>query len=245
MAELGVSPVELGFSEFVSKLVSDTFEAIVSSTLSQEENWIQLRELLAHNLDDFSLLVIDDNTLELELNRVFPINKEGMGIIIGRDYQKADPEQNIQEEPPIYLYTGYQPSASKLAAEDVEEIYRLVRNQLGQRQYDIMSNVLSKGTTKLVVDAGKINAKLNFEILQVEEAEETEEDNTSGNDIQSIASKRIFVKNKLPVFSGLSRPTEMKNVHFFVKPPTDSDPQTHQVKANVYGEVEIQFKTIT
>ena len=95
-----------------------------------------------------------------------------------------------------------------------------------------------------MVDAGKINAKLNFEILQVEDDEEETSDDPRGGDT-NLNISIIFVKRKFPGFVGLSRPTELRNVNFFVKPPTDKDPQTSQVKANVYGELEINFKTIT
>lgn len=237
-----LSPVELGFSEFVSKLISDTFEAIVSTTYTQEEDWAQLKELLSHDLDEFTILVVDDEMLENEIIRLFPDNTGGTSIIVGRDYHKAKPKENITEDPPIHYFTGYQPKKAKLTKVDVVEVYRIVRNQLGKKQYEILANILSRGSTKVIVDAGKINAKLNFEILQLEE---TESNDSPTRDDPQGGQARIIVKRKFPGFGGLSRPIEMKNVHFFVKPPTDKDPQTHQVKANVYGEVEIQFKTIS
>ena len=43
MADPISSPVELGFSDFVSKLISDTFEAVITSTMKQEEDWQQLK----------------------------------------------------------------------------------------------------------------------------------------------------------------------------------------------------------
>jgi len=81
----------------------------------------------------------------------------------------------------------------------------------------------------------------------VEDNDDDEEELTPGPTVgdPTLNMSRIFVKRKFPGFVGLARPTEMRNVHFFVKPPTDKDPQTSQVKANVYGEVEINFKTIS
>lgn len=244
MAEPVVSPVELGFSEFVSKLVADTFESVISSLYTQEENWLQLKELLSHDVEEFTSFVVDEVMLENELIRLFPDNEGGTTIVKDGKYQKSDPQQNINEEPPIQMYTGYQPITKNLSDKDVLEIKRRVKLQLGQKQYEIMNNVLARGTTKLIVDGGKINAKLNFEILQIEEENESNDSTTVADDLLN-AKSRIIVKRKLPGFGGLSRPIEMKNVHFFVKPPTDSDPQTHQLKANVYGEVEIYFKTIS
>ncbi len=243
MAELMSNPVELGFSDFVSKLISDTFEAIITTSVNQEEDWQQLGELLSQQIDVFTNLVIDNQSVENEIKRLFPDGEGGTLINKGLGYKKANPEKNIDEHPSINFYTGYQPKGSSLTEEDVLEIYRSVKNILGKKQYDVLSNVFSKGATRVIVDAGKINAKLNFEILQVEEEEEDPGDPVVGNPRPNLS--RIFVKRKFPGFIGLARPTEMRNVHFFVKPPTDKDPQTSQVKANVYGEVEINFKTVS
>lgn len=242
MAEPIMSPVDLGFSEFVSKLIADTFEAILSSAYSQEENWDKLRELLSHDLEKFTDLTIDEEMLRNEIIRLFPDEQGETSIVKDGKYSKADLSRNIAEKPLIEYYTAYKPKRNKLSENDVNEIYRIVRNQLGQKHYEILSAVLSKGTTKVIVDAGKINAKLNFEIYQLEDSENNEEPAAG---IPLIPRERIIVKQKLPIFGGLSKPTELKNVHFLVKPPTDSTPQSGQIKVNVYSEVEIQFKTIS
>ncbi|PLX02919.1 MAG: hypothetical protein C0595_08790 [Marinilabiliales bacterium] len=244
MADPISSPVELGFSDFVSKLISDTFEAVITTTMRQEEDWQQLNELLSQEMEVFTDMVIDDDMLKTEMIRLFPDNEGGIIIMKGLEYIKANPEKNVLETPPIESFTGYSPKGKELTEEDVIAIYSAVKSILGVKQYELLSKVFSRGATKVVVDAGKINAKLNFEILQVEDdEEETPDDPTGGGTNLNIS--RIFVKRKFPGFVGLSRPTELRNVHFFVKPPTDKDPQTSQVKANVYGEVEINFKTIT
>ncbi len=243
MAELISNPVELGFSDFVSKLISDTFEAVITTSVNQEEDWQQLGELLSQQIDVFTEIVIDNKSVDNEINRLFPDGEGGNLITKGQDYKKSNPEKDIDESPLIYFYTGYQPKGSSLSEQDVLEINRSVKNILGKKQYDVLSNVYSKGATRVIVDAGKINAKLNFEILQVEEDEEDPADPVVGDPRPGLS--RIFVKRKFPGFIGLARPTEMRNVHFFVKPPTDKDPQTSQVKANVYGEVEINFKTVS
>ncbi len=244
MADTISSPVELGFSDFVSKLISDTFEAVITTTMRQEEDWQQLNELLSQELEVFTDMVIDDDTLSSEMIKLFP-DKEGDTLIKkGASYTKAKPKDGVAENPPIEALTGYKPKGKELSEEDVIAIYTALKNILGAKQYELLSKVFSRGATKVVVDAGKINAKLNFQILQVEDDEEETPDDTGGGET-NLNIPRIFVKRKFPGFVGLSRPTELRNVHFFVKPPTDKDPQTSQVKANVYGEVEINFKTIS
>ncbi len=241
MANIITKPVELGFSEFVSKLISDTFEAVIATSISQEEDWSQLDELLAQDIDTFTSLVVDGVMIENELMRLFPDEEGGTAIVKDAKYTKANQEKQITESPPIETLTGHKPTGNKLTENDVLQIKLSLKKQLGEKQYEVLSKVFSKGATKVIVDAGKINAKLNFSILQESETEEAED---NGGDPLPDINKRIFVKRGIGRFGGLSRPIEMKGVHFFVKPPSDGDPQTHNVKANIYGEVEIQFKTI-
>ena len=75
MADSISSPVELGFSDFVSKLISDTFEAVITTTMRQEEDWQQLNELLSQEMKVFTDMVIDDDMLKTEMIRLFPNNE--------------------------------------------------------------------------------------------------------------------------------------------------------------------------
>lgn len=246
MAELISNPVELGFSDFVSKLISDTFEAVITTSMRQEEDWQQLNELLAQSPSVFNDTVVDQKMVEDEIIRLFPDNEGGTIIKKGLEYIRANPDKNVLENPPIEALTGYAPRGKELESEDVIAIFEAVKSILGKKQYDVLSNVFSRGATRVVVDAGRINAKLNFDILQLENPDDKDEEPTPGPVVgDPLTMSRIFVKRKFPGFVGLARPTEMRNVHFFVKPPTDKDPQTSQVKANVYGEVEVNFKTIS
>lgn len=241
MADVITKPVELGFSEFVSKLISDTFESVIASSISQEEDWAQLDELLSQEKDVFISQVVDEEMIETELIRLFPNDDGGTIIKKGLEYTKANPEKGEPDKPPIEMLTAYKPKGNKLTEEDVQGISAAVRNALGEKKYDVLSKVFSGGATKVVVDSGKINAKLNFSILQESESGGS---GGSGGDPPPEINKQIFIKRGLRGFGGFSRPIEMKGVHFFVKPPSDGDPQTHNVKANIYGEVEIHFKTI-
>lgn len=241
MAKVITSPVELGFSEFVSKLIADTFDAVITSTITQEENWSQLNDLLSLDLSEFSSKVIDGEQVQEELVNLFPDGSGGTLIVADAPYVRAGTRSGIQESPPVNALLGYQPKSNRLTEKDVAEIHILVRNKLAIRHFEVLSRVFSKGSTRIVVDAGKINAKLNFEILQVEE----NGSNNSGTAAEAPTISRIYLKQKYPGFNTLGRPLELRNVHLFVKPPADKDPQTHQLKANVYGEVELQFKTVT
>ncbi len=240
MSGIITTPVELGFSEFVSKLIADTFEAIIASSVQQEEDWMQMHELLGQGGEAFARKVISDEALNAEIVRLFPSEEGGTLIHPKADYLRGNPKKGVQETPPIFELTGYQPAKAVLTEADVQAIKDAVRGIMASRQYELLKRLLARGATQVIVDAGRINAKLTFEINQVDD-----EPQSGGRPIPPSEISKIFVKNRAPVFKGIARPTELQKVHFFVKPPSDKDPQTHQVKANVYSEVEIQFKTIT
>ena len=247
MSKLIASPVELGFSEFVSKLISDTFDAVIVSSINQEENWSNLEKLMSLKPDEFASQVIDDDAILQKLTRLFPDNKGGTLIVKGTPYKRASVRAGIKEEPPVNSLLGYQPRGRILSDADIGKIQQIVKEKLAESHFEMLSKIASKGQTKVIVDAGKINAKLNFQILQVEETENDDNSVSTENNLISKATlnKSLFLSKSFPLYSKMQRPLSLSKIHFFVKPPTDSDPQTHQVKANVYGEVEIQFKTIS
>lgn len=240
------TPVELGFTEFVGKLITDTFEAVIGAQATQEEQWIQLQETLQLDPSDFAKEVVDDETLYQRLTQLFPDEEKDHAIYEGRKYLKGTSTRGKPEDPPIFGITGYRPEKQKLSQEDVDIILDLVRQQMADRQRAVLARLVQQGSTKVVVDGGKINAKLTFNINQVEQSDEQEDsksDDTS--DTPNIPKvNRVFVPNRTFLLNR-SIPKPLQNVRFFVKPTSDKDPQTTQMKANVYSEVEIQFKTIS
>jgi len=121
----------------------------------------------------------------------------------------------------------------------------LVRQQMAERQRAVLARLVKQGSTKVVVDGGKINAKLTFNINQIDQSGEQQDEPNDGNDSPTIPTvNHVFVPNRTFLINR-SIPKPLQNVRFFVKPTSDKDPQTTQMKANVYSEVEIQFKTIS
>ena len=250
MGKLIASPIELGFTEFVSKLISDTFEAVIASSITQEENWSNLEKLMSLDFDEFAQQIITDDAVTQELINLFP-TKDGDGTLIvkGADYTRENPKTGEPEKPPIFQTLGYRPRRRVLGPKDIEEIRKIVREMLAEKQLELLSKIFSQGKTKVIVDTGKINAKLNFQIMQMEESDdddETEPTPTGDTPMNpSTLNTGLFLNNLYPVLSSIQRPKALDKIRLFVKPPTDKDPQTHQITANVYGEVEIQFKTIS
>lgn len=247
MAEIS-SPIELGFTEFVGKLITDTFEAVLNSQVTQEEQWVQLEETLQLEPKEFAEQVIDDELLEERLSQIFPDEENNHAIYKGKKYLKGNPSQNKIEQPQIYAFTGYRPSGRSLTEKDINSIKDAVRMQMAGRQREILSKIIQQGATKVVVDGGKINAKLTFSINQIQEDnnEDEEERGNTNNDENSggFRFKKLYLKNRNFLFNR-TIPQPLQKVRFFVKPTSEQNPQSAQTKANIYSEVEIDFKTIS
>jgi hypothetical protein len=224
-------PTEVGFAEFTAQLISETFQAVISSMVQQEKEVRDTERLTALGLEDFAKLSISEDTLRAEIIRLFP-SKEGKdtesSIDPGSIY--TPPTDKQAEDPPIFLLTGYQ-----VAKEDVKKdgetgklritedgyghIKEKVRLTLAANYKEIIATILQKGMPRVLVDHGRINTKLSFYLTEGKEE----------------------AKPKLPLAfiskSALPRLT--------VRPVSNRTPEFLTLTVNVIGEVEITFKTIS
>lgn len=157
---------EINFSEFTSKLVSDTFDAIIASMIRQQEAYADLVEKVAMTLEDFSAEAVMDSDVETYLRSYFP-DGEG-GTVVGT---VADPG-DLDEEDAARLQSllggeaaateSTLPEDGSLETEDVALIYRLVRRLLARPRLSALRELVSQGITRIVVEDGTIETELEF-----------------------------------------------------------------------------------
>jgi len=112
-----------------------------------------------------------------------------------------------------------------------EAIRDHVRSTLAMERHADMLQMLRRGVPRIVVDQGRINAKLTFEYLRAGETD------SAGSFLQS-ARERITRER----ITGLPQPAMPFSLR--VKPVDLRQPQTLRLAVNVVGEVELTFKTI-
>ncbi|MFC3122424.1 hypothetical protein [Agaribacter flavus] len=256
---------ELGFAEFVAKLISDTFGAILSSQVEQQEKISELNSLLALDDDSFLDLCFDDPELLAQLTEflasIFPFDSdEKHGIFEGANYQAASDKK--EEQPPIYeqlqlrLVEKEDYEGKKLTQKGVDRIRRIAMLEVANKQRQLLSGVLSNGIPKLLVDSGKINAKLTFNIPNQEgddqraSASENSASTTTGSAASVFTSNttvKTFSNNNFTLanrFAGVIDPKKLLKTRINIRPASNKAPQDTQSTANIYSEVEITFKTI-
>jgi hypothetical protein len=164
-------PVELGFAEFVAKLVSDVFDAVVSAQVEQRDRIASLDRLLELDEDRFIEAMLAEETVRngvLErLLVLFPIEGEaGHGITVGAAYKPGGPR--TQEQPAVFektgltLVQGVDFAQQKLTEAGVARIYRHLAAPFARARRDTAVSLLHEGMPKLRIDSGRVLAKLTF-----------------------------------------------------------------------------------
>lgn len=283
MSEEILTPADMGFAEFVAKLISEVFDAVVTSQAEQEEKLLEIKELVSQPEELFLDNLLQDDVFLDQIDRLlssyFPANSEKNihAIFEGAPYKVK--KGNSTESPAILEQLGLDLSESesakknKLTNNDVLEIYRAAARPFAQQKRQAMINAIEHGFSNIIVDSGKINAKFTFNTSV--EREETEEDPTPSNGNaakpkpkpkakKAVLDKRIKLKDSLrksiidkQTFDTRSRlisnpnlkatilkPTLAKDIKVAIKPANNRDPQASTTTANIYSEIELNFKSI-
>lgn len=198
---------ELGFAEFVAKLISDTFNAILSSQADQKNKINELRALLTMNKEEFIDACMQDEALldqmDSELKVLFGAdNQAGHSVIVGSVYTPHN--GNVAESPPYSAVLGitlvdkedfYQEKVQRppkglslpkemfkyyLSGKGVDKIERAIMAIIARQQRASINSMMADGIPRLVVDSGKINAKLTFATELFDHSDDEEVDESEG-----------------------------------------------------------------
>lgn len=241
------TPVEMGFAEFTAKLIADTFEAVTVALAEQEAQYLELTRAAELPPETFAEQAVAEEDLERELARLFPGDqKHPHAVYVGAPYTPATVK--AAEAPPfaelldVKLAEGdwdRRGAAITLAEPGVAKIRGAARTMLGLERYAALRQLLARGLPRVLVDSGRINAKLTFQVTQMEESA------PAASEQPTLVARPITTLTPLSRFVGLARPFPQANVRLLVRQVDTRDPQNTQVKVNVFSEVEITFKTVT
>lgn len=245
---------ELGFAEFVAKLISDTFGAVLASQIEQQDKISELSSLLSLSDDEYVAICMQDDELvfqlEENLKQRYPFDSDTEHAVYkGAPYQT--PTQQKEESPPFFKDLGISLeekqdfSGKKLTEEGAKKVKIAVMLTIAQKQRQLLSDVLVNGIPKLSVDHGKINAKLTFSMKDDGSQDEGEASNSapSRNAIitRNTALSNLSVANR---FAGVIDTSKLTKTRLNITPASNRAPQDAQSSANIYSEVEIHFKSI-
>jgi hypothetical protein len=303
---------ELGFAEFVAKLISDTFDAIFASQVDQKNKMAELYALLAMEREAFIDLCLTDDALldqldnqlqdlfgdnseighlvqegsvyqpETENVAEFPAYKELLNVTLVKqvDYKEKAPAQThlrepIEQQPKT---PSRKPQQRKyifiLLPAGVNKIKRAIMAKIGEHQRSSIASMMSDGIPRLVVDSGKINAKLTFSTELFDHSDDEDQggpedykrptpypgvvprSSTTETVRKEVAEDLLLARrarlrsatqfslNTSSRFVGSIDTERLSRSRLKISPASNKVPQDVSSKTNIYSEVEIHFKTI-
>ena len=255
--------VELTLAEFVGKLISETFQAVISSMaeqVRQQEAIIAGTEL---ELAEFAMQFISDNDVEEHLSTLFPWKDDSRAhaIFKGAPYRPVSAKN--PEKPAIMELTGYKMDKAdfsrltketyRLTEKGVERIKSTVRMNLAEDRQKSLITLIHQGVPKVIVESGRILSKVTFRVIQQGSTDNAKKESNKSDTAESKATARVVESRSIRIgnLTGklkrvppmIFKPGILDSTRMLVKQADDEAPQTSE--ARVYGEVEIKFKTIT
>lgn len=257
------TPLEVGFSEFVAKLVSEVFDSIITAQGDQEERNAALLAAADLSVDAFARQHVGDGEVGSALEGLFAPRPEdgerGHTVYQGSPYRPSDPKTPeapaYEELAGVLLEKGdfrkEEGGLFVLTASGVERIVAAVRLRIASGRVAIMRQLAFRGLPRVVVDSGRINAKMTFRLLSTADSQEKtqseavkEERTLSRLPAATLASLRLQTTDLRSVV-GIPRAAVLPGVKLLVRQADERAPETSQISTNVFGEVEITFKTVT
>lgn len=240
---------EIGFPEFTTKLIIDTFDALVSANLKQQEAYIQLVEALTKSLSTFVNDTKDDVGPEEILAlfaQILPPTKPvagGLptGLEIGRELSDAD-VTNLNDalaiEDGAEVINNTVAQKGKITRESYNKLLDAAAMRIAANKYTLLQNMANQGLLRLIVTDGQIETSLHFRAY--------------GSDTSSAHTSKM-TRDKLDLGANLSSgPSIAKWIglsasasygKMTVETASKHETSTSGMEANIRGGVRINFTT--
>jgi hypothetical protein len=164
---------EIGFPEFTAKLITDTFDALVSANLRQTEAYIELVQSVAKSLAEFINDTKDDISgeellqfLAAALPPADPASEDPREVKAGETLTDEDVELlNTALETPAEAGVSNDnkvATAGELDQAKVDAIFEAVAIRISANRYDLLKEMVKQGILRLVVETGVIESRLTF-----------------------------------------------------------------------------------
>lgn len=263
------SKISLGFAEFVSQLLHETFEATLSAQSYQLEKYIEIENILKLPNKRFFDLYLDSDLLEQKTLDIFGVKVENQMPLL--------PETIAIIENTFDDIGGFVKSG-KLTNVGLNAINEYVRDILVNERKGTFQNIINKTEfTRLVVESGEIRAKLELtNLFQNSPVDDKEIDTNStkvskGKSTAKTIPSETQIKDVSNVFSGRSvisnnirmkeiKDTETNEKTLIIDKSSISDqskiafslpnvriitkPATISSNSNLLSEIVIKFKTV-
>ncbi len=237
------APSDLDFSDFMSKLIGEVFDSVISSQLDQQKRHRETSAALDWDDEAFAQAFIGENLVDEELANLFPRAQADQphAVLENGPYQPREAEGG--EQPPfsrlldlsLQADTDFAPHPTGdgwvLLAAGVARVRKAVRMLLAAQTRAGLHEIYRRGAPRVVVDSGKILAKLAYEV-------KTENTQQISTQTPSVSGRRTFSS-----LSGNRAVAPAQGLRLAVRQANDRTVR-NESQASLYGEVSLQFRTV-
>lgn|GEM_PF-3009526 len=256
--------VELELADFVTKVISDVFAGVAVSVAEQARRRSEILQCASLDLREYAQRHICEEQLVQELAALFPCkdDEHPHAIFAGSPYQPK--RDNAEESPPVFKLIGLRldendyfknkESGFLLNAEGIKKILTGVRFRIATVQRETLRAMVKEGLPGIVVDSGKVLAKVTFALS---DGKATVPLPFTGDSAAALKSGEVKTDTE---------PTELKpetltatfdktlpanlvkrlspELKLVVKQANENASHLSSKTGHAYGEVEITFKTV-
>ncbi len=240
---------EIGFPEFTTKLVSDTFDALIAANLRQQQGYIELIEAVSKSLKAYINDTRDDigpSEIMQLLGAAVPPSSPGATseptkVKPGAKLTEADATalNNALEIKGIELDKDNKAAtAGTLSQSGYDKILDAAAMRLAANKYDQLEQMTKLGMLRLVVDNGTIETRLNFHAYGSEYFNR----NTSAYSRDSFAL-RASAKTGGLLSAWVSASASTSYTSMNVSTASTRQNESSGVDVNIFGRVQLNFHT--
>lgn len=247
---------ELGLAEFVAGLISETFEAMSASMADQLARQADLVRAAELDAETYGQLHVDADSVDQACIALFGDGQGDNPLVAGRAYVPGPPETErpaVQHRVGVVLREDVDVRKGEdggwvFTAAGVGRVRQEIRRQLALRHQEALRLVLNKGLPRVLIDSGRILAKVTFNLTETTGAPPVAETTpavaaTGSLKAASLLDTAAFQSTLLNRLSLTRTNLLLPTTQLKVKPAADDTAQAST--KSVYGEVEITFKTVS
>lgn len=244
---------QVGFAEFVGKLLSEVFDAVVGSQVDQRRQAAQLLEAARLPAEEAAARFVDEARLEEELAFLFPAEPPGAPHAVrpGAPYRPRGPERG--ERPPFAAFLGLalepgehfvpQGEAASLTAAGASRVREAVRLRLAHRHLAALRALVEQGVPQIQVSSGRVATKVTYQLISQgpAAAPAPPEPVIVFQPAPAAARRRFELPGAGAAEVAVAAPPRFR---LAVRQASERAPQLSRLQADVFGEVEVHFTTV-
>lgn len=240
---------EIGFPEFTAKLITDTFDALVSANLRQTEAYIELVQAVAKSLQQFINETHEDISGEELLQFLAaalppddPTSEDPTKIKAGVTLTTGDADA-LNSKLSLPVEAGVPSNNEVVAAGDLTEvqvnaIFDAVAKRISANRFDLLKEMVKQGILRLVVENGLIESRLTFTTYGSTYYQKNASEYNRSTYVNRSRGKTGAL---VSLFGSYASSTKRTNVNIRTSNETHRD--TSGSRVQIFGMVRINFKT--